>query len=158
MLSGRNLALWSGYSGLDPEVNGYSNNQLRGSGNAAQFVRVDAYSWPMIRRYTFHVTATSRERSLFMSDIPGMAEAGLPAYDLSSWYGLFLPAGTPAAVVTSVFNAATKAVQQPEVKAVLQRDGNEMLRSKSPQDFTTYLAHDTKFWVQLVKQSGITTN
>jgi TonB-linked SusC/RagA family outer membrane protein len=58
VLSGRNLALWSDYSGLDPEVNGYSNNQLRGSGNAAQFVRVDAYSWPMIRRYTFHVTAT----------------------------------------------------------------------------------------------------
>ena len=58
VLSGRNLALWSGYSGLDPEVNGYSNNQLRGSGNAAQFVRVDAYSWPMIRRYTFQLNAT----------------------------------------------------------------------------------------------------
>jgi TonB-dependent starch-binding outer membrane protein SusC len=58
VLSGRNLALWSDYSGLDPEVNGYSNNQLRGSGNAAQFVRVDAYSWPMIRRYTFAINAT----------------------------------------------------------------------------------------------------
>ena len=57
-VAGRNLGLWSDYSGLDPEVNGYSNNQLRGSGNAAQFVRVDAYSWPMIRRYTFSVNAT----------------------------------------------------------------------------------------------------
>jgi hypothetical protein len=57
-LAGKNLALWSGYSGLDPEVNGYSNNQLRGSGNAAQFVRVDAYSFPMIRRYTVQFNVT----------------------------------------------------------------------------------------------------
>jgi TonB-dependent starch-binding outer membrane protein SusC len=58
VLSGKNLGLWTDYSGLDPEVNGYSNNQLRGSGNAAQFVRVDAYSWPMARRYTVQLNVT----------------------------------------------------------------------------------------------------
>ena len=104
------------------------------------------------------VAVTSRERSPFMPDIPGMAEAGLPAYDLASWYGLFMPAGTPPAIVTTVFDAATKAVQRPEVKAVLQREGTEVLLSKSPQDFADYLARDSSFWVQLVKQSGITVN
>jgi tripartite-type tricarboxylate transporter receptor subunit TctC len=104
------------------------------------------------------LAVTSRERSPLMPDIPGMSEAGLPEYDLSSWYGLFLPAGTPSAVVTSVFQAATKAVQQPEVKAVLAREGTEVLLSKSPQDFAAYLVEDSKFWVQLVKRSGITTN
>ena len=73
-------------------------------------------------------------------------------------FGLFLPAGTPAPVVSAVFNAASKAVQQPEVKAVLQREGTEVLLSKSPQDFASYLADDSKFWVRLVKVSGITTN
>jgi hypothetical protein len=58
VLSGKNLGLWTDYTGLDPEVNGYSNNQLRGSGNAAQFVRVDAYSWPMARRYTLQMNVT----------------------------------------------------------------------------------------------------
>jgi len=58
VLAGKNLALWTDYSGLDPEVNGYSNNQLRGSGNASQFLRVDAYSWPMIRRYTAQINFT----------------------------------------------------------------------------------------------------
>jgi hypothetical protein len=58
VFSGKNLGLWTDYSGLDPEVNGYSNNQLRGSGNAAQFVRVDAYSWPMARRYTVQLNVT----------------------------------------------------------------------------------------------------
>jgi tripartite-type tricarboxylate transporter receptor subunit TctC len=93
-----------------------------------------------------------------MPDIPGMAESGLPAYDLASWYGLFMPAGTPPAIVKTVFDAATKAVQQPDVKAVLQKEGTEVLLSKSPQDFAEYLARDSQFWVQLVKQSGITVN
>lgn len=104
------------------------------------------------------LAVTSRERSPFMPDIPGMAEAGLPAYDLASWYGLFMPAGTPKAIVTTVFDAATKSVQRPEVKAVLQKDGTEVLLSKSPQDFADYLVRDSAFWVQLVKQSGITVN
>jgi len=104
------------------------------------------------------LAVTSRARSPLMPDIRGMAEAGLPAYDLSSWYGLFLPAGTPGAIVQAVFDAATKAVQQADVKAVLQKEGTEVVLSKSPQDFAAYLAEDTKFWVQLVKQSGITTN
>ncbi|HTP99790.1 MAG TPA: tripartite tricarboxylate transporter substrate binding protein [Casimicrobiaceae bacterium] len=104
------------------------------------------------------LAVTSRERSPLMPDIPGMAEAGLPAYDLASWYGLFLPAATAPAVVQTVFDAATKAVQQPEIKTVLAREGTEVLLSKSPQDFAGYLARDSKFWVDLVKRSGITVN
>ena len=104
------------------------------------------------------LAVTSRERSPLMPEIPGMAEAGLPGYDLSSWYGLFLPAGTPPATVKSVFDAASKAVQQPEVKAVLQKEGTEVLLSRSPEDFAAYLAQDSKFWVQLVKQAGITVD
>jgi len=104
------------------------------------------------------LAVTSRERSPLMPEIPGMSEAGLPAYDLASWYGLFLPAGTPPGVVKTVFDAAVKSVQQPEVKAVLQKEGTEVLLSKSPQDFATYLAEDAKFWVDLVKRSGITAN
>jgi TonB-dependent starch-binding outer membrane protein SusC len=57
-LSGRNLAMWTDYTGLDPEVNGYGNNVVRGSGSNAQFVRVDAYSQPMTRRYTITLNLT----------------------------------------------------------------------------------------------------
>jgi tripartite-type tricarboxylate transporter receptor subunit TctC len=104
------------------------------------------------------IAVTSRERSPLMPDIPGMAEAGLPAYDLSSWYGLFLPAGTPPAVVLTVFDAAIKSVHQPDVKAMLQKEGTEVVLSKSPQDFASSLAQDAKFWTDLVKRSGITAN
>jgi hypothetical protein len=55
VLSGHNLKMWTKYSGLDPEVNGYGSNVVRGSGSSSQFVRVDAYSMPMTRRYTMQL-------------------------------------------------------------------------------------------------------
>jgi len=58
VVAGHNLALWTDYTGLDPEVNGYSNNVARGSGSNSQFVRVDAYANPMVRRYTVSLAAT----------------------------------------------------------------------------------------------------
>jgi tripartite-type tricarboxylate transporter receptor subunit TctC len=91
-----------------------------------------------------------------MPELPGMSEAGLPAYNLSFWYGLFLPAGTPPATVKSLFDAASKAVQQPEVKGALLKEGTEVLLSRSPEDFAAFLEEDSKFWAQLVKQAGIT--
>lgn len=58
VLTGHNLKMWTKYSGLDPEVNGYGSNVVRGSGNTSQFVRVDAYSMPMLRRYTMQLNVT----------------------------------------------------------------------------------------------------
>jgi len=58
VLSGHNLAMWTKYSGLDPEVNGYGSNVVRGSGATSQFVRVDAYSMPMTKRFTFQLNVT----------------------------------------------------------------------------------------------------
>jgi tripartite-type tricarboxylate transporter receptor subunit TctC len=55
-----------------------------------------------------------------------------------------------------VFDAAGKAVQQPDVKAVLMKEGTEVLLSRSPEDFAAFLAQDSRFWAQLVKQAGIT--
>ena len=58
VFSGHNLALWTDYTGLDPEVSGYGNNQQRGGAAASQFVRVDAYSMPQTRRYSVQLNVT----------------------------------------------------------------------------------------------------
>ena len=58
MLSGHNLKMWTKYTGLDPEVNGYGSNVIRGSGSSSQFVRADAYSMPMTRRYSLQLNVT----------------------------------------------------------------------------------------------------
>ncbi len=101
------------------------------------------------------LAVSNHERSPLVPDIPGMKEAGLPEYNLEFWYGLFVPAGTPAPIVRKIFDAATAAMQQPAVKAALAREGTEVSLSASPEAFATYLAADGKFWVDLVKSANV---
>ena len=102
------------------------------------------------------LAVTSRERSPLMPDIPGMAEAGLPEYGMAFWYGLFVPAGTPADVVKRLYAATIEAAQKPEFKAALAREGTEVAISASPEEFAAFLAEDAKFWAKLAKDSGAT--
>jgi tripartite-type tricarboxylate transporter receptor subunit TctC len=100
------------------------------------------------------LAVTQRERSQLMPDIPGMAEAGLPEYAMAFWYGLFVPAGTPADVVKKLYAATIEAALRPEFKAALAREGTEVELSKSPEEFAAFLAEDSKFWAKLAKDSG----
>ncbi len=101
------------------------------------------------------LAVSTRERSPLVPDLPGMREAGLPDYNLEFWYGVFVPTGTPAAVVRKVFEAATSAMQQASVKASLEREGTEVSLSPSPEQFGEFLKEDSKFWVELVKSAKV---
>jgi tripartite-type tricarboxylate transporter receptor subunit TctC len=101
------------------------------------------------------LAVTKRERTALVPGIAGMAEAGLPDYAIEFWYGLFAPAGTPPAAIKKIFEAATAAMQQPQVKAALAREGTEVDLSKSPDDFSAFLEQDAKLWVKLVKDAGV---
>jgi tripartite-type tricarboxylate transporter receptor subunit TctC len=102
------------------------------------------------------LATTTRERSPLVPDLPGMAEAGLPDYTIEFWYGLFVPAQTPADVVRKLFDAATQAMRQSAVKQALMRDGTDVSLSASQQEFVSFLDADNKFWTQLVKDAGVT--
>jgi tripartite-type tricarboxylate transporter receptor subunit TctC len=111
---------------------------------------------PMVQAGRLRGLAVSvRERSALVPDLPGMAEAGLPGYSIEFWYGFFVPAGTPQTIVSKLFDAATLALQQPQVKAALAREGTEVSLSASPEQFAAFLAEDAKFWVRLVKDAGV---
>ena len=101
------------------------------------------------------LAVSTRERTALVPDLPGMAEAGLPAYAIEFWYGFFVPAGTPSAIVRRLFDATTVALQQPAVKAALAREGTDVALSASPEQFAAFLAEDAKFWVKLVKDAGV---
>jgi tripartite-type tricarboxylate transporter receptor subunit TctC len=88
-------------------------------------------------------------------DLPGMKEAGLPEYNLEFWYGMFVPAGTPAAIQKKIYEATVSAMQQPAVKAALAREGTEVSISSSPEQFGSFLAEDGKFWVNLVRNAKV---
>jgi tripartite-type tricarboxylate transporter receptor subunit TctC len=111
---------------------------------------------PMIQAGRLRGLAVStRERSALVPGVAGMAEAGLPEYGIEFWYGLFVPVGTPAAIVRKLFDAATVAMEQPAVRAALAREGTDVDLSKSPEQFAAFLEKDGKFWVKLVKDAGV---
>ena len=97
---------------------------------------------------------TTTERFPLVADLPGMKEAGLPAYKMDFWYGFFVPAGTPPEIVKKLFDATQVALQKPEVKAALAREGTDVSASASPADFAAFLKDESRFWSKLAKDSG----
>ncbi len=85
-------------------------------------------------------------------------KGGAPAIQsvgMSFWYGLFVPVGTPPEIIRKIFDAAQDAMQRPEVKAALAREGTEVALSKSPEEFAAFLNDDNRFWGRLVKEAGV---
>ncbi len=111
---------------------------------------------PMVQAGRLKALAvTSPQRTALVPGVPGTAEAGLPGYSLSFWYGFFVPVGTPAEVSKKLFEAAQTVMQLPEVKAALAREGTEVAMSRSPEDFAAFLIEDNRFWSRLVKDAGV---
>ena len=100
------------------------------------------------------LAVTSRETTPLVPGVPGMVQAGLPDYEISFWYGFFLPAGTPAEAVKKLFDATTQALKAPQTPKALAPHGTEASGSASPADFAAFLAEDAKLWARLVKESG----
>lgn len=100
------------------------------------------------------LAVTSRLRTPLIPDLPGMQEAGLADYEMSFWYGFFVPAATKPEIIRKLFDATISALQQPEVKQTFAREATETAASRSPEEFTAFLAEDAKLWVRLVKESG----
>jgi len=100
------------------------------------------------------LATTSRAATPLIPGVPGMGEAGLPDYEISFWYGFFVPAGTPPEVVSKLFEATSQVLKLPETAKVLGREGTETAGSWSPQDFAAFLLEDAKLWAKLVRDSG----
>ena len=111
---------------------------------------------PMIQAGRLKGLAVSTtERTPLVPGVPGMREAGLPDYSIEFWYGIFVPAATPAPVVKKIYEAAQSAMGQANVKTALNREGTDVDLSKSPEQFAAFLQEDAKFWVKLVKSAGV---
>jgi tripartite-type tricarboxylate transporter receptor subunit TctC len=101
------------------------------------------------------LAVTSRAATPLVPGVPGMGEAGLPDYEISFWYGFFVPAGTPQEVVRKLFDATSQALKQPQLAQMLARDGTETAGSKSPEDYAAFLAADAKLWERIVKDANV---
>lgn len=100
------------------------------------------------------LAVTSAERSAAFPQLPTVAEAGVPGYAAESWYGLYAPAQTPAAVITRLNQAVAKAVQSGAFKQLEANEGLIMVGS-APEQLDRYVQQEEERWRKLVKDAKI---
>jgi tripartite-type tricarboxylate transporter receptor subunit TctC len=96
---------------------------------------------------------SAAKRSTVLSDIPTIAEAGVPGYESTIWLGIMAPAGTPKAIVDKLNAEINKAVSRPDVKEAWDKQGAVPL-VMTPAEFDAYLRKDIEKWAHVVKVSG----
>jgi len=99
------------------------------------------------------LAVTTAKRSSLAPDLPTLAEAGLPGFDISTWYGLFAPAGTPEPIVTKWNSDVTKILNAPDIRARFVADGAEPAPD-SPAEFAQFIAAELTKYARIVKVSG----
>ena len=99
------------------------------------------------------LATTGSKRSTIMADMPTVAEAGLPKYEMSIWLGIMAPKGTPAPIVVRLNEEIRKILSRPEVRDAWAKQGAFPM-IMSPQEFTKYLDADIAQWATVVKVSG----
>lgn len=102
------------------------------------------------------LAVTSAKRSALAPDLPTLAESGLPGFSSVTWFGVYLPAGAPPALVERVHKAFTKAVQSPEVVDSLAKLGVEPAAPSTPAQFNAMVQTDSARWAGVIKQHKIT--
>lgn len=103
------------------------------------------------------LAVTTPKRAPLMPELPTMAEAGFPGFEVTSWFGLLAPAGTPAAVVTRINAETTKALALPEVSGALKKLGFGAVGG-TPEQFATHIKSEVARFTKLVKATGITVD
>ena len=100
------------------------------------------------------LAVTSAKRSSSLPDVPTIAESGYKGFDVSTWYGVLAPAGTPADVVAKLNTEINKMLAKPEVKAAINAQGAEPL-AMSPAEFSKLINTEYTQWKGIVEASGV---
>ena len=103
------------------------------------------------------IAVTGTVRSPALPDVPTVQESGVPGYDVTSWYGVFAPAQTPAAIINKLHSELTASLKAPDVLERLTTLGAEP-SGKGPADFGALVRSEIKKWAHVVKTSGATAN
>ncbi len=124
------------------------------SGEAAMLFSNVSFTLPQIKAGKVRALAVSSpKRSLVAPELPTVAEAGVPGFELTSWYGVLAPAKTPKAIIASVHDEIVKSLNAPDIKARLANDGNESVGS-APADFAAYIVAEIPKWARVINKSG----
>lgn len=98
---------------------------------------------------------TSAQRTELAHNVPTIAESGVPGYEMTAWYGVVAPSGTPDAIVQKLNAEIGKILAQPDVKTVFAAQ-NVAPNGGMPQVFADFLTKESAKWAKVIKQAGIT--
>jgi tripartite-type tricarboxylate transporter receptor subunit TctC len=104
------------------------------------------------------LAVTTAKRSPFMPELPTIAEAGVPGYDVATWWGILAPGKTPTEILTRLNGEIRKILATEEVKARVVADGAEPVLDMSAEKFNALLKTEIAKWRRIVKERNIKTN
>ena len=99
------------------------------------------------------IAVTTAQRSKLAPDLPTMAEAGMPGFDISTWFGLLAPAGTPPEVIAKWNADVVKVLNSPDVREKMLAQGAEPAPT-TPAEFAAFIAKERDKYARIVKASG----
>lgn len=138
------------YKGSGPAMTALIGGEVdlifEGLGSAASYIRAGS-----IRA----LAVTSPKRSPAFPDIPTMAQAGVPGFESISWYGFWVPNGTPQAIQDKIFIATTNALNAPEIKTLWTSQGADTGPATQKQ-FNQYVKDETLKWGKVAKSANVT--
>ena len=100
------------------------------------------------------LAVTSAQRVPQFPDVPSIAEAGVPGYDATVWFGLLAPRGTPAAAIARLHREIVKVVRLPEVESAYLATGTLPVTS-TPAEFGAFVAAEILKWGRVIREAGI---
>lgn len=110
-----------------------------------------------VRNGTLRVLAvTSAQRLPYLPDVPTIAELGFPEYEITSWQGVFAPAGTPGDVVAKINGELVQMLRTPEVRERIAKEGADPVGS-SPDEFAARIRSELDKWAKVAKTAGLAT-
>lgn len=100
------------------------------------------------------LAVTSLKRLPAVPDLPTMTEIGFPGFDVTTWFGLFAPSRTSAAILAQLHHETMKAIKLPDVRDRLDEQGIGVIGS-SPQELASIISYESRFWAKVIAESGV---
>ena len=136
------------YKGAGPALNAVVAGEVQ-----VAFIPIVA-ALPLVKDGRLKALAvTTAARSMAAKDLPTLAEAGLAGYDINTWFGMFVPANTPAPIVDLLYKETTRALKQPEIRERFIKEGADPIGS-TPAEFSALVKAEFVKFAKVVKDSG----
>lgn len=100
------------------------------------------------------LAVAAKQRMALLPDLPTAAEAGVPGYEASSWFGVVAPAGTPPAIVARLHKEIAAALQKPAMRERFAKTGARLI-GNSPAEFAQQIKADRKMWGDVIRDANI---